>query len=102
LVVWPTNLLDVRGGMLRAETVCRNVGRRIAELRRRAGQTQEEVAEGIDFSIKYQQLVESGSENLTLKTLVKFANYFQVEIAELLRPPRPPQATGARVRAKGR
>lgn len=82
--------------MLRAETVCRNVGRRIAELRRRTGQTQEQVAEGIDFSIKYQQLVESGSENLTLKTLVKFANYFRVEVAELLRLPRTPPASSRR------
>jgi transcriptional regulator with XRE-family HTH domain len=84
--------------MLREEAVYRNVGRRIAELRHRVGQTQEEAAEGIGFSIKYQQLVESGSENLTLKTLVKFANYFRVEPADLLRPPTTPPARRGRSR----
>ncbi len=76
--------------MLRLATVQKNTGRRIGELRVVKGKTQAEVAEDLGFSTKYQQLVESGVENLTLESLVRFANYFEVGLLDLLQPPASP------------
>ncbi len=73
--------------MLRKATVRKNVGRRIGELRVVQGMTQAQLAEALDISVKYQQLVESGVENLTLNSLVDYADHFGVEVAVLLQPP---------------
>jgi transcriptional regulator with XRE-family HTH domain len=67
----------------------RNVGRRIAELRRRAGLSQDKFAEVLgNSSVKYVQRVERGVENLTLETMVKLVNALRARTADLFRTPR--------------
>ena len=77
--------------------VRRDVGRRVAELRRAAGLTQDAYAERLNCSVKYVQRVERGDENLTLETMVKLVNGLGVRPVELLKPPRSarPTAMGA-------
>lgn len=80
--------------------VLRDLGRRIAELRRAQGWTQEELAEHLEFSLKYAQRLERGSENLTVVSLVALASKLRVSVGALFDPPisrlvkrgRPPKA----------
>lgn len=74
------------------ERVLRGVGRRVAEIRRDLGQTQEQLAETLDVSVRYVQMVEAGTENLTVETLVKIANVLRVGVADLFAPPTKPKA----------
>ena len=69
------------------EEVLHDVGRRIAELRAARGLTQEQFATRAGIGWKYFQQIESGSENLTLRSLVRFANLLEVSMAELMQPP---------------
>lgn len=79
----------------------RQVGRRIAELRRKRGRTQERLSEEAGMTLRYLQEVESGSQNLGILTLEKFADLLGVKVIELFRPPksrkvrrgRPPKLT---------
>jgi transcriptional regulator with XRE-family HTH domain len=73
------------------ETVQRDLGRRVAELRAARELTQEALAETLDFTPRYLQRVEAGRENLTLGSLVAIANALGVPLAELLEPPTDPQ-----------
>jgi transcriptional regulator with XRE-family HTH domain len=68
------------------KTLKRLVGRRIAELRRLKGITQEEMAELLDVGSRYVSRAERG-ENLTLETLAKIANGLGVPARQLLDPP---------------
>ncbi len=63
----------------------RAVGRRIAELRRLRGLTQETLAARVGMATKYLQRVESG-HNVTLRTLGVVAHALDVAPHELLRP----------------
>lgn len=82
------------------EKLLRAVGRRVAELRRARGETQEQFAARYRTSVKYIQAIEGGRENLTLLTLRDLALTLGVPVAELLVPPatltaapgRPPKA----------
>ena len=67
--------------------VLHDVGRRIAELRTARGLTQEQLATRAGIGWKYFQQIESGSENLTLRSLVRLANLLDVSMAELMKPP---------------
>jgi transcriptional regulator with XRE-family HTH domain len=71
-----------------SEEVLRDIGRRVAELRRARHLTQEELAEGANFAFKYLQRIEAGRENLTVKTLVRLADSFGVTVGQLFRAPR--------------
>ncbi|WP_411280351.1 helix-turn-helix domain-containing protein, partial [Gemmatimonas sp.] len=51
----------------------RAVARRIAEVRRLAGITQEALAEQLGIALKNVQRIESGRQNLTLQTLARVA-----------------------------
>jgi transcriptional regulator with XRE-family HTH domain len=92
--------------MLRAtsDELLSQVGRRIAELRRRAGLTQAELAEAMSVSIKYEQRIENGDENLTLRSLARIAIVLDVRPAALFvvsrtrraSPGRPVAKTGTR------
>jgi transcriptional regulator with XRE-family HTH domain len=64
------------------------VGRRVAELRRTRGRTQEQLATALDVATKYFQRIERGTQNLTLSTLVKLARVLAVPVESLLEPPR--------------
>jgi len=64
-----------------------DVGRRIAELRAGHGWTQEALAERLGVSAKYLQGVERGTDNLTLRTLVRVAEELGTKPIALLRRP---------------
>jgi transcriptional regulator with XRE-family HTH domain len=67
--------------------VTEQVGRRIAELRRERGETQAQLAERLEVSIKYLQRVERGV-NLTIDSLVDLANNLDVQVRDLFDAPR--------------
>jgi HTH-type transcriptional regulator / antitoxin HipB len=67
-----------------AEKLKDHVGRRIAELRERAGLTQADVAETIGTTVSNLQRIEYGTQNVTLETLVKVANALGVKVADFL------------------
>ncbi len=69
------------------EILVQKVGRRIAELRKQAGLTQEELAERLGVGWRYLSRAERG-ENLTLRTMAKIANVLGVEVKSLLNKPR--------------
>jgi transcriptional regulator with XRE-family HTH domain len=84
--------------------VIKNIGRRVAEERKRLGLTQASLAERAGVSLKYWQRVEAGRENLTIASLVRFANLLRVAPLDLLqqaqlrnaRPGRPPSQPARR------
>lgn len=67
--------------------VVRDVGRKIAELRRGLGLTQEDLAERLGMPIKNLQRIERGLQNLTIRTLVRMAAAVGVKTAELFVAP---------------
>lgn len=70
------------------ERVLKDVGRRVAELRRKVGMTQQRFAEDVlGMSLKYLQAVEAGRENLSVLSLVKLANLMGVPTIDLFAPP---------------
>lgn len=79
------------------EVALRRIGARIAELRAAREMTQEAMAELAKVSSRWIQMVESGEQNLTVKTMVRLANILRVNLADLVAAP-----TGgpSRVRAR--
>ena len=59
------------------------IGRRIKELRRRKGFSQEQLAEKADINSKYLSRMERGTENPTLDMLIKLSNALEVEMWEM-------------------
>jgi len=103
----------MRKGSLDADLVLRDVGRRIAELRRQRGLTQDQFADAAQLSWKYVQQIEAGRENLTLRSLVRLANLLEADLPALIeapkerralpgRPRRPDAAANVGVAAEGR
>lgn len=84
----------------RYETVSLDVGGRIAELRNHAGLTPARFAEQAGVSLRYFQSVEAGEQNLTLKTLIKFANLLGVRVADLFAAPKPRSVRRGRPRRR--
>lgn len=70
----------------RADRVIADVGRRVAEIRRELGLTQQEAAEKLRMPLKNLQRIEGGM-NLTLRTLVRLARGLGVKARELLDEP---------------
>jgi len=64
-----------------------DLGRRVAELRRARGLTQEKFAERADVSVGYVREIETGRENLGLLSLAKIAGHLNVTVPDLLVPP---------------
>jgi transcriptional regulator with XRE-family HTH domain len=64
------------------------VGRRIAELRRKLGLTQAEIAERLETTISNYQRIEHGFQNLTILTMAKIAAALDTKINALLKAPR--------------
>ena len=90
----------------RPDPLLLDVGRRVAELRRARGWTQEKFAERAEVSVGYVREVEGGHENLSLLSLAKIAALLGVTVPDLLvapasrtvrrgRPPRVPPSAGA-------
>lgn len=69
------------------ERLLDDVGRRIGELRQRAGLTQAQVAEMTDMTVPNYQRIEAGTQNLTLRTMAKIARALDVHVADLLVAP---------------
>lgn len=69
------------------DTVIRDVGRRVAELRSALGLTQDKFAEALGVSGVYVRRVEIGRENLTLRSLTRLASMLGVRTADLLQAP---------------
>lgn len=71
-----------------ADQLIRDLGRRLAEVRVTRGLTQEKLADEMGISVKYLQRLERG-RNMSLRTLVDFANRLRVSLPDLLLvPPR--------------
>ncbi len=64
------------------------VARRVAELRRARGLTQEHVATQLELALKNYQRVERGRQNLTLRTIVNIARVLGVAPEALMVTPR--------------
>jgi len=58
-------------------------GRRIQELRKARGFSQEQVAERADISPNYLSRIECGRENPTLDMFIKLSNALEVEMLEM-------------------
>lgn len=79
----------------RPDRVIADVGRRVAEIRRELGWTQQEAAENLRMPLKNLQRIEVGM-NLTIRTLVRVAKGLGVQTRELFVEP------GSRERRRGR
>ena len=75
-----------------------DLGRRIAELRVERGLTQEALAEKLRVTPRYVQSVESGVENLTMRTLAKFANALSTPVVSMFMVPQRPRPRHGRPR----
>ena len=60
-----------------------HLGRKIADLRKAKGFTQEELAEKIEISSKYLSSIERGKENPTLNTLIKLSESLDVNLNDI-------------------
>lgn len=78
------------------EQVIKDVGRKLAELRSRAGLTQEQFAEQLGMAPNNLQRIELGMQNLTMRTLVRLANAMGIPVAHLFRAPRSRRVTTGR------
>ncbi|MGX8680385.1 MAG: helix-turn-helix domain-containing protein [bacterium] len=65
------------------ETIEHRFGRRIRELRRIHGLSQEELAWRCNLSKNYVSDVERGTRNVSLKVVEKFATGLEVEVMDL-------------------
>jgi transcriptional regulator with XRE-family HTH domain len=64
----------------------RRVAKRIAEIRREKGITQDEMAERLRCATKNYQRIEYG-QNVTITTLTRIANILGVTVTDLVPPP---------------
>jgi transcriptional regulator with XRE-family HTH domain len=79
-----------------------SVGRRIGELRERAGLTQADVAERAAMSLTNYQRIEAGTQNLTLRTMARIARVLGCEVAAFLEAPKAPRPKPGRPKRKAR
>jgi transcriptional regulator with XRE-family HTH domain len=61
----------------------RQLGRRLKELRKQRGISQEKFSEKADVSPQYLSRIESGTENPTLDMLIKLSRALEVEMWEM-------------------
>lgn len=69
------------------EQVVRDVGRRIAEVRRERGMTQIALADRLRYSVQHVSQLENGT-NVTMHTLALVANALDARLEDLVSPPR--------------
>ena len=63
------------------------LGRRIAELRRGKGMTQDQLSQAVELTEKYVQFIELGKANPTTKVLLRIAIALGVDVADLFAQP---------------
>lgn len=78
--------------------VAERVGRRIAELRRERGMTQETFAEALDRPVLYVRRVELATTRLTVQALVEIANALDCKVTTLFAKPRSMRVKAGRPR----
>jgi len=61
----------------------RKLGKRIQKLRKKAGLTQEQLAEKVKLSAKFIQFIENGNRIPSLKTVYKIARTLEVKTQDL-------------------
>ncbi|MDX6491183.1 MAG: hypothetical protein QOD43_1428 [Gaiellaceae bacterium] len=76
----------------------RQLGRRLRQLRRAGGYPLAEVAERTGISTSFISHIENGKSDITIGRLLQLANFYGVDVSELLPRPRPP---GGEVIRKG-
>jgi len=64
---------------------CKAFGKRVRDLRIRRGWTLERAAEEMDVDLVYLQKVEAGRINVTLATLLRISDGFDLPIGDLFR-----------------
>jgi transcriptional regulator with XRE-family HTH domain len=84
----------------RAREFILQIGGNLQRARIRLGWTQEHLAEQTGFDLSYAQRVERGQVNITVATLIAFANALGVTPATLLRRGNPPIIKRGRPKAK--
>lgn len=65
------------------QKVMKNVGRCVAAIRISRGLTQQGLADELGITVNYVQRVEIGNSNMTIHTLVRWANWLDIEPALL-------------------
>lgn len=70
------------------DTLVRDIGRRVAELRRERRLTQQALATKLRATMQWVQQIEYGA-NLTIHSLARVANALDIGLEALLLPPRP-------------
>lgn len=70
------------------DSLVRDVGRRVAELRRERNLTQQALASKLRATMQWVQQIEYGA-NLTIHSLARLANALDVDLGALLVPPNP-------------
>ncbi|MBQ8459309.1 helix-turn-helix transcriptional regulator [bacterium] len=63
----------------------KKLGKNLRKLRKSKGLSQEELSLNLDFDGSYIGKVENGKLNITLDKLINIAEYFQIDIIELLK-----------------
>ncbi|HEY6728672.1 MAG TPA: helix-turn-helix transcriptional regulator [Polyangiaceae bacterium] len=87
----------------KAVEVTKEIGRRIAQLRKEAGWSQKEFAAVLNSTVQWVSLVENGRQNLTIHTLVRLAHKLGVEPRDLwdAAAPEPKKSKRGRGRPRG-
>lgn len=70
------------------DKLVRDIGRRVAELRRERDLTQQALASKLRATMQWVQQIEYGA-NLTIHSLARVANALDADLGALLVPPRP-------------
>lgn len=60
------------------------IGKRIKDMRKERGITQETICNKLNISLYHYSKIENGKVSASLETLVEIANYFDIEIETLL------------------
>ena len=90
-MAWPERRFDAsvaqvtkRDDDAKYDAFLADVGQRIARVRKARGLTQEQLAEELRIAARALQKIESGSANLTLRTVARLASALQIEPAALI------------------
>lgn len=69
-------------GQIKEQKIIKDFGKRVAEIRKSRGMTQQELAESINMSVVAIAYIETGKRWARLSTLSKIARSLKVDIAD--------------------